>query len=267
MKHFYLKACIALAVIVLTVTAAFQLVYPDSENTNDTKSQEQLIQTLSDKNVYISSSLLDFRDYEIFDTTMENAFNIASLSKQYLGNHAVRYDDSTYRSGLGTLTFKNYHMVYTPSYPLYAKDTADITMSNAGTVAGRLCAEYGIPFSDAQIGVSGTKDKISVSVMYRIDSLPVFNNALVLELSKNGLHSISGTYYKATNIRENVRYAKNMKTALLEFANECTYKTRETVITDIQLGYLMNSTEVPSTAASPVWRIIVDDTAIYYVNA
>lgn len=267
MKHFYLKSVIALIIIALTLGVAVKLVYPDKSNSDALKAENQLIRTLSKENVHISSALLDFELHEVFDTSMVNSFDITSLAKQYLGKNAVRHDDTTYRSNAGILTFKNSHMTYTPSAPLFAATTRNITLSGAGTAAERICAEYGIPVAGAQLGVSGGKDKIMVSVTYELDSLPVFNNALVMELSQNGLHSISGVYFKSSGIKENVRYAKKMEEALLDFVHECTDKSRETVITDIELGYMLDDTETQSTTVSPVWRIIVDDSAVYYVEA
>ncbi len=267
MKHFYLKSVFALIIIVLTLGAAIRLVYPDNAKNDLVKAKNQIIRTLSNGNVRISSDLLNFETQEVFDCTMDNALNINSLAKQFLGKSAVRADDYTYYSNSGSVTFKEFHMSYTPKNPIFSADTKYLTLSNAADITARLCAEYGISTSDTQFGVSGSENKISVSVMYRIDSRPVFNNALVMELTTAGLQTVSGNYYTPSNARTNIRYAKRMEDALIDFMNECTDKSRETVITDIQLGYLLNDTTSQTTTISPVWRIIVENTAVYYVSA
>ncbi len=267
MKHFYKKSVILLLIISLTLIVNFKLVYPDNSNTDVIKAQNKLIGTLSNGNVFISSDLLDFKENVVFDANMKNALNITSLSKQFLGKNAEKADNNTYTSPVGTVTVKDFHVNFTPTSPIFSADTANLSTSNAAAIVSRLCAEYGIPTSDAQFGVSGNRDKLSVSIMYKLDTLPIFNNALVMDLSTSGLNMVSGTYYVADGDVSNGRYAKNMRDALLDFMQECTDGTKEIVITDIQLGYLLDSTTSQTTTVSPVWRIIVENTAIYYVSA
>lgn len=267
MKHFYKKSIIVLLIISLTLILDFKLVYPDKNSNNEVKIQNRIIRTLSKGNVFISSDLLDFKEHIVFDANMKNALNINSLSKQFLGKNAIKSDSNTYSSEEGTVIVKDFHMNYTPVSPKFSADTSNLNTSNAASIVSRLCAEYGIPTSDVQFGVSGNKDKISVSIMYKLDSLPVFNNALVMDLNTAGLNMISGTYYVSDGDVKNGRYAKNIQDALIDFMHECTDSTRETVITDIQLGYILDSTSSQTTTVSPVWRIIVENTAIYYISA
>jgi len=267
MKHFYLKSAFVILIIICTLSFALRLVYPDNSNAKNIAAQNELIRTLAKKNVFISSDILDFEKYEVFDIDMKNSMEISALAKQYLGKNATKLNDNSYRSENGVVTLKNFHMTYSPSTPVLKEYTSNIMLSNAGESAKKICEKYNIPISNTQFGISGGKDKITVSVMYTMDSHPVFNNAFALEMSKAGLHSISGTYYTAASVRKNLRYAKRMDKALIEFMQECTDPSRETVITDVQLGYMLNETSAQTTSVSPVWRIIVDNSAIYYVSA
>jgi hypothetical protein len=267
MKHFYLKSIFAILVAAVALLVGIKLVYPNRINSEDEREIRNLTTLLANENVHVSSELISLDDHTVYEYTMKSDINASYLAKQFLGKSAELIAENSYAGNDGTFTVSGTHINYTPSEPKFSADTKSITLANAHSAAERICNEYGIGGSSCRTEVSGSKDKISVSVIQSIDKLPIFNNALVLELNESGLHSLSGVSFEPESTAQNGRAAKSISDALTEFMRECTDKKRETTITDVRLGYLLENPDAEETVLKPVWRIIVENSAVYYIDA
>ena len=267
MKHYYIKLTAALAIILAAGILCFRLASPGISNIGDSKEIETLINTLYSGKVHVAPELIDTDEHTVSSYNMKNALDAPSLARQFLGKDAVKDSSTQFSASDGSFTVNGTHFTYTPALPKFSADTKSISLANATQIAGTLCDEYGIDARSGRTELSGGRDGIYVAVMKSLDGQPVFNNALVLELHTDGLRSITGVDYVTDGAAEQPRCAKSISDALTEFMNTCTDKSRETIITDVRLGYLLDSTDDNKTSAKPVWRIIVENSSVYYIDA
>lgn len=267
MKNYYIKLTAALMIILVSVFFCVKLAYPGKTASGNSKEVKALINTLYNGNVHISPELIDTDIYSVCVTEMTNGLDAPALARQFLGR-GVRHDgDIRFVSEDGDFTVNGTHFKYTPTEPKFSADTKSVSLTNATKIANMICEEYGIDYKDGRTELSGGRSGISVAVMKSFNGLPVFNNTLVMELHPDGLHSITGVDYIVSNSAKEERNAKSISDALTEFMDTCTDKNRETIITDVRLGYLLENTDDTKTTAKPVWRIIVENSAVYYINA
>lgn len=267
MKNYYIKSTAALIIILASAFFCIQLTYPGRTAAGSSKEVKALINTLYSGNVHISPELIDTEEHSVCGTEMSNVLDPPALARQFLGKEARRDGDSRYISEDGEFTVNGTHFKYTPTEPKFSADTQSVSLTNATKIANRLCDEYGIDYKSGRTELSGGRNGISVAVMKSFNGLPVFNSALVMELHTDGLYSISGVDFAADSGADSERAAKSIFDALTEFMDTCTDRKRETIITDVRLGYLLENPDNEVTAAKPVWRIIVENSAVYYIDA
>lgn len=254
----------------LILASAFfcvKLAYPGKTAAGNSKEVKALINTLYSGNVHISPELIDTNIYSVCSAEMTNGLDAPALARQFLGRGVRRDGDSHYISEDGDFTVNGTHFIYTPAVPKFSADTQSVSLTNATKIANMLCDEYGIDYKNGRTELSGGRNGISVAVMKSFNGLPVFNNALVMELHTDGLHSITGVDFVVNSGTAKERTAKSISDALTEFMNTCADKNRETIITDVRLGYLLENPDNTETTAKPVWRIIVENSAVYYIDA
>lgn len=266
MKHYYSKCIAAIIIIISASLFSIRLAYPGGSGTSSNKETKALINELYTGKVHISPELIDNREYNVSDISVTNQLDAPSLARQFLGKGFKKDSDTQYSSSDGTLSILGTHFTYTPVSPKFSADTKSISLSNATDITKRLCDEYGIDYRGGRIELSGSENGISVAVMKSCDGLPVFNNSLIMQLNNDGLHSITGVDFN-TNIGGEKRAAKSISDALKEFTDTCTDKKRETIVTDVRLGYILTDTEISETHLKPVWRIIVENSSVYYIDA
>lgn len=267
MKHYYIKLTAALAIIIAAGIFCFKLAAPCISNTGNSKEADVLINILYSGRVHVAPELIDTDTHNVSTYTMKNGLDAPSLARQFLGKDYVRNSSTQYSALDGSFTINGTHFTYIPASPKFSADTKSISLANATKIAGTLCEEYGIDAKSGRTELSGGRNGIHVAVMKSLDGHPVFNNALVMELNTDGLHSVTGVDYVTAGSTEEQRSAKSIYDALTEFMNTCTDKSRETIITDVRLGYLLDSTDSEETIAKPVWRIIVENSSVYYIDA
>lgn len=267
MKNYYIKITAALVIILVSALLCVKLAYPGKTAAGNNKDVKALISALYSGNVHISPDLIDTDNHSVCVAEMTNGLDAPALARQFLGRGARRDGELRYISEDGDLTVNGTHFRYTPAEPKFSADTQSVSLTNATKIANRLCDEYGIDYKSGRTELSGGRNGISVAIMKSFNGLPAFNNALVMELHSDGLHSITGVDYVISNTISDERDAKSISDALTEFMYTCADKSRETIITDVRLGYLLENTDAPTTTVKPVWRIIVENSAVYYIDA
>lgn len=267
MRYFYLKSITAALIAVIALCIGFKTVYPDTKAARNERYITSLINTLDGGNVHISSELIDISEHTVSEFNMKSVLDKQYIAKQFLGKNPVHNNDTEYSSGEGTVSFNKTQFTYTPNAPKFSADTKSITLANSSKIASRLCDEYGISTKDTHMEISGSDGGISVAVTQCANSLPIFNNAFIMNLSTDGLKSVTGVNFEVSDKNAQSRTALSMPDALIRFMHECTYNDRETIITDITLGYMLREVDNENTSVYPVWRIIVENSAVYYINA
>lgn len=265
MKYYILKIVLAFMVIATALNLCIKFAYP-SNNYNYAEDAISLASFLEKNNISIDPNIIDMTSKKVYECTMTNVFSNKDVTANtFLGAIAEKRNDSYY-IGNSTVYFTDSKLNYFPETPVFSYDLEDITQDNAGKKVKSLCKQFNINTSDCNFGISSGSDRITVSVMPMINKCPVFNDALIFEMSPAGLHSISGIWYTAGNIHSQ-RYALSISDALIAFMNNYADKNTNTIITDIQLGYNLIDTVNSSSEIKPVWRITVENNAIYYIDA
>ena len=264
MKQFYIKCAAAAAVIIVSLIICARLSDMSSSSNSIAKTTAD---TLSAANVHISTDLIDTERREVCDCTMISSIDAVSLARQFLGRSIKKISDTEFSSSEGIFTVSNSHFTYSSAAPKFAADTRSVSASTATSIALRLCDEYGIDYADGATELSSVNDGYYVSVMKTLYGLPMFNNALVLDLHSDGLHSVFGVDFRIKEGTDTMREAKSASDALWEFARDCTDPKRDTIITGLKLGYMLDDPDRLETVLRPVWRIIVENSTIYYIDA
>lgn len=267
MKHYYLKSIAALIIILAASLISVRLAYPGDKGSPNSKEIKALTNELYNGKVHISPELIDTRIYTVIEAAAKSRLDAPALAKQFLGKNFTKESDTLFSSPEGSMSISGTHFTYVPSAPKFSADTKAISLSNATDITKRLCDEYGIDYRGGRIELSGSGNGISVSVMKSCNELPIFNNSLIMQLNTDGLHSVSGVDFTVSDNTVRQRNAKSISEALTDFMNTCTDRSRETIITDVRLGYILSDTEGYETSLKPVWRIIIENSAVYYIDA
>jgi len=264
MKQFFIKCAAAVVIIIVSIILCVRLAGISRSSDNIAKNTAE---SLSAANVHISTDLIDTEPHKVCESTMISSIDTMSLARQFLGRSIKKISDTEFSSSEGTFSVTNSHFTYTSASPKFAADTRSVSASSATNIALRLCDEYGIDYADGATELSSVDDGYYVSVMKTLYDLPMFNNALVLDLHSDGLHSVFGVDFRIKEGTDSMREAKSASDALWEFARDCTDPRRDTIVTGLKLGYMLDDPDRLETKLRPVWRIIVENSTIYYIDA
>lgn len=268
MKHFNIKAIALVILLAIEVIVGTKLVFCHSAPKTDIVPYVTSI--LAKNKIRISPELISTKDTTVYDCTMQYVIDDkAAFAKRILGNNATKAgnSDNLYSAGSDQLTFNGAKFTYTPQNPVKRSEFYNLDSSNAGAKAKDIFNEYGFNIDGSIISISKDGDKISAGITKTINTLPVFNNEMHIEMSRNGISLINGVWYTVSSELSNPRTAKSATDALLDFMKSNQHIRSEIKIDVLTLGYLLTSPDKQKSSTKPVWKIVLSDGTIFYVDA
>ena len=267
MKYYLLKLIAALMISITAVAVCHGYAYPSDADRALSADAAEVAQFLAKSNVIIDPKLIDDRAHLVYECEMQNEFTDKKESAKLFLGEAIEEKNGAYVSANGRVLYSDEgRLSYIPESPKFASMLSDISPRNADKKAKQICAKLGIDTSSCNFGISAGSDRTTVSVMPMIKGRPVYNDALILEMSNAGLHSITGVWYSAAKAHSE-KYVKSASYALRYFMSNYADTRVKTEITDMQLGYNLTNVSSQESAVKPVWKITVANSAVYYIDA
>ncbi len=257
-------------VFLILVNLSF-LTYIVYEEVRSDKRNEQMAETVTtllesrgitiDKNLVANSAKTEnaeslyadnfISDYEVF-------------AKIVLGETVIKSGTNSFKSELGTLTFKGdrFELKAQADKNLY---TSKITKVNAQNIASEYLNKIGIDTKIAKKELIEENSVFKIKYVENINELPLFNSGIELISNSTGIISVSGNWYNISSQNSSISELKNVSGVLIDYMN--TGKKSE--ITNIELGYSIHDTSTyhESVFLTPVWKITDSNDSVTYIDA
>ncbi|MBR4173355.1 MAG: hypothetical protein IKR46_03180 [Clostridia bacterium] len=223
---------------------------------------DSAIYILSEHNITLSDSVTLPKISSATVLQADNAVtDYDSFAKMLLGEN---YDEN-YVSEKGKIAFSG------DKFSFVAKDIPSeigaITEKAAQKKLFTFLKSIGFNMSGAKVVSAKEEDGIwRFTVRGYAEKLPVFSCELGAELSKNGIISLSGSWFNIRDTREQSGGIKSTLGLLIDFAEEFD---RPCKITEIDFGYSVfdNDNYHKSASLIPVNKLVLNDNTEYYLDA
>lgn len=254
----------------------FLIVMLISISTNSAKLDRQIIddtvKILENNSILIDSSIIPDKIPKLNSVEVTNAITDKDLFASLLLGSNYEKSENKYTFGTKTLHFSQSKFFYYDTSP--NENYNDLTEANASVKVSAFLNNLNLSTESADYKTAYKNDIYTVELSQNLDKYPLFDSNLKVELSKNGISSIVGSWFYVSEDQSSVKTAATRVSpataVLIDFiSNESRISNKSDKITDITIGYTSGETaEFQSFAAAiPVWRIKTSDGHCYYFDA
>ncbi len=263
------KSIMLAFLILVNLSLLSYIVYEEIlDNKRNSQMTDTITSLLSSRNISVNQKLvLDSAK----KTTAKNLYvdNVISdyktFSSSVLGDDIVMDNPDKYKSDYGEIKFKgDYFSANSSEGNVLYKEK--ISKVNTSRIAEKYLDKLGFDTKKSEKNVTQENDIIKVSFNKKINDLPVFKIGVTLEMNESGIISIYGSWYNISEQNSSIAQLKSISGVLVEYMNK---KTGASVISDIQLGYLVPEfgTFHESVLLTPVWKISDANGDTIYIDA
>ena len=233
---------------------------------------EKTVSVLNSNGINISEERIPNKIPKLNSVEVTNSiYDKDVFAKALLGNNFKKYSDS-YSAENKSLQFLQSSFLYTNTAP--NDDFSSLTTENATDLASAFLSKVNI-FTDSAVSSVTEKDGIyTVKYNQKLDKYPLFDSYITVMLSKEGITSIEGNWFSASNDQSSIKTAATRITpatsALIDFISDPSrIENGSDNIIEISLGYTSGEDSEYHThaAAIPVWQIKTSDNNYYYFDA
>ena len=193
--------------------------------------------------------------------------NYSDFSKKILGESLVAVSENEYQSTLGQIEFSGDFFKAFAAENKYLYD-ANVSSQNAKNVAKKYLSMLGISTDKTQTQISQENNNYKLTYTKEINSLPVFQAGITVEMDNLGIVSIYGNWYNINSQNSSTIELKSVSGILVDYMNKKTESDKNIQVHDISLGYsaLDPNTYHESIFLTPVWKIS-DENKDFYIDA
>jgi len=251
-----------IVIVLLVFVNIFLLILTASNYALRRAAKQKLVdQTVS----LLAASGISVDAEEISDLTLPDTLTLSrdesrelSLVRYVLGN-VKRTDEGGgvyyYQNENGSATFRN-----NGSFEIGIRSSQN---TSPLSFANDFCKEYG--YSD--ISVATRSGWTTITATSEAKGISIYNCSLTMRFSGQHLSGISGYYVSSSSAESSAGDGISAVNALVSMLDYCTREgTICNAITDMSVGYILQSTASTPLALVPVWKIS-SDSYTYYVNS
>ena len=236
------------------------------------KRNEQMANTtaslLQSRNITVDTKMIAdcLKNESIESVYVDNVISsYADFSKKILGESLVFVTKNKYQSEIGQIEFWGdiFKARANEGKHLYE---ANISSQNAKNISKKYLNMLGINTEKTQISEENNNYKLIYTK--EINSLPVFEAGITVEMDSLGVVSIYGNWYNISSQNSSAIELKSVSGVLVEYMNQQAESDKSIQVTNISLGYsaLDPNTYHESVFLTPVWKIS-DSAKDFYIDA
>lgn len=193
-----------------------------------------------------------------------------SFVKNFIGDDFTFTEDKTYSNNVGNISFYGDKFTFTPTSPALSDVTKKLNSNNAGIIGVNVLNKYGIydnyMVTDQYSYSDGTA---FVTISKKKDNLLFFNSHIDITMSRDGVLSISGSWFYDDNSPNKKITLKNITGVLIEYISLANRPNTAEEIVSLDLGYstLEEGIYHKELSLTPCWKISLKDGSSYILNA
>lgn len=274
MNWSYAKTVLIIFFMLLNSILLIDILYTDNQSTVvSPKIVSAARQVLAENNISIDEKLIPIRISAMKEVEVTNAIeSYPSFAKKMMNTEdVIQENEYTYTATNQKITFVSDFFHYEVYEPILAEYTKEINQTNAEKISKRILKQYGFDMSDTESIVEQRMNHYVVKFTKNINQSPVFDSALFVVLSANGVSEIYGSWFVSNGkggARNNLML-KNATSVLIDFISDQQRPQGAICITDLRLGYAVyeNTQYHKTIMLVPVWQITLDNGMSYCLDA
>lgn len=274
------KTVLIVVFLGLNLFLAYHLFLPEWGGAGSAFTREELQkleQKLAENNYEISTSIPRKKMSSSFLTVRPLKTDAEKIAKQFFiagkANRIIADDKNIFESDDGVLEiFSNgfYRYLLKKDNTMENNLTGKITSAEAVEIVENFMVQKGIEFKelkpDAVRGDPSQSCKMSYYQLY--SRVPLFSGHLGITMEKGVVKEVKNCLLEIVG-QEKRREMEVLPVtmAIMRLIEEIGPAYRKRNITDVGLGFYSQEYDAEQWEVPPVWRIVIDGTDIYYVNA
>ncbi len=272
------KNVLILAFLVLNIILAYQLLAPGLSGLSAGVTPEEvqrMEEKLEDNNFELASSLPHRPQNSSFITVKPPARTPAKLKEAFFAGedvHTINLEDKTVlEAGEQELNiWPGGHYRYSYQNDVSGGEDVPLDAGEAVSKAEEFLAEKGLFHNNMRKGQIHRVDEKTYKITFYQEFMesPIFTSYKRIVVSRDRVTEMESYWLQVKGMEERRKMEViPAATAVIRLLEEKSPEAEQREITDIELGFFSQEYDAEKWEIPPVWRIIVSDEEVYYVNA
>ena len=272
------KNVLILAFLVLNIILAYQLLAPGLSGLSAGVTPEEvqrMEEKLEENNFELAASLPHRPQNSSFITVKPPSRTLAKLKEAFFAGedvHTINLEDKTVlEAGEKELNiWPGGHYRYYCQNDLSDGEGVPLDAGEAVSKAEEFLAEKGLFHNNMRKGQVHRVNEKTYRIKFYQEFMesPIFTSYKRIVVSQNRVTEMESYWLQVKGMEERRKMEViPAATAVIRLLEEKSPEAEQREITDIELGFFSQEYDAEKWEIPPVWRILVNDDEVYYVNA